>query len=1353
MSVHNTIAKGVFPRPRVLMKKPPASNLRELATHRASAPKGNRDMINTLIELYINRKIVNFNTVENAVTRLASHTKSKPTQEKAIREHDKLVSKYADALPATGRIARQVIEKRKKVLSKVLSITLILFRLAAAGDAEATVSVPGVSGDKAKKAYREKGKKALDVVTGDSPKARRKYGKLEQFYIGSFDLRVSADEEAFLKQMENQMKRRGGTIASTEASDFKKLTSILKSKNVVFAHLMDSTGDSYLEAVYVMNLTASNFNDGKRLEFDPKRIKNKCGDKIAAYYRYTTTELDLTASTFKDAIAKTHYVRDECFLNSIYDFYKDNLLSATKQRNVITREVLLTTIGKTEDEVKQGLSIEDVLPFFVQFRLQLRVFDKFYKLVHKYDPPNRNHHNKTMYCMVTDGHVYTLNHQQTRLRQLEGGEVKAKEEDGGDDDDDLGKKLQVGENYLIREDAEAKPARMIDNIDDILRILKASEDTEQFIKLIHRADNLTDLLYQLTDAGYSPGINFESGRITALKLEFNRRFFLIETQQLIKSAIDGVVVVDDEATYNNMSEAMNDLNNKLFLKSHLSHYTEEDIDLLDAYRTKPICGRLCSSPVGTDRARNLIEVDVSKAYTAAFCEITEIPIFNEFDNFKPYNGEPIEPLNLYIITADLHPLNTQPRNLVYGRYLKPGGVPPAFFKQPSFIKKVNYLKLVDELYAFPISGDAKADVYIKKLIANVNIGLLEKGLNRRTAGYLFKDLTECHHFQAQHGGVVHQIQKVEDKCIVYDKSPLGLDDGLESLGPVVSWKFEQVGEPCFVLVMKAEKQLRNGFRYIKELLLQGHNHKLMQAYDLLAGAGVKVFSVKTDCFVIEAKAEAKARELLTFDKGIGTWRVSKTEDIIFPSDSLQVKPLTDVPVVNHVSRNLEVNDEWNVNELCDMFEANRRVMVRAVFAGSGKSFACKAMEERGHKVLFVCPTNKLVQNNRESGVTLNQFFGVGMSEDGGVTRMSKFNDKPYDVIVFDEIYFASVRMLAKVKRYSELNPDKIVLATGDTDQLESIDLISDSINHDTYMNHCIDTIFPNSVLLKENKRLKTDIDKATLARVKEDIFNEDIPIRDTIRRYFKRTKLVKTATNIAFRNSTCELVAKAVRKNLQKTTDYEEGEKLVCRKYLKLKNQKFNVNFEFTIDRIIGDTFTLIDESTDQAFVLTKDLVQRNFIHSYCRTCHSFQGSSVDEAITIFDTDFYFVTRKWVYTALTRATELSKVFFYVGPPMVTKEVNEDDVLERYLELKVHNYKSQDLKAGRPLAENYVTKQWLFDQYGKTCPGCGDCFRFELYKGRVDGNLTADRIDCEESHHLNNIAPLCTPCNQKKSCWE
>ncbi len=123
-----------------------------------------------------------------------------------------------------------------------------------------------------------------------------------------------------------------------------------------------------------------------------------------------------------------------------------------------------------------------------------------------------------------------------------------------------------------------------------------------------------------------------------------------------------------------------------------------------------------------------------------------------------------------------------------------------------------------------------------------------------------------------------------------------------------------------------------------------------------------------------------------------------------------------------------------------------------------------------------------------------------MSEDGGVTRLSKFDDRPCDVIVFDELYLASVHMLAKVKRYSERNPNKIILPTGDTDQLEAIDLVSDRLNYDAYMNHCIDTIFPNNVLLKENKRLKSEDDKQYFKMLKKDIFIEAIPIKQTLQK-------------------------------------------------------------------------------------------------------------------------------------------------------------------------------------------------------------------------------------------------------------
>ena len=113
---------------------------------------------------------------------------------------------------------------------------------------------------------------------------------------------------------------------------------------------------------------------------------------------------------------------------------------------------------------------------------------------------------------------------------------------------------------------------MIATIDDILQVVRempAPEDPKekQVLTLIHKRDDLTDLLHQFVGAGYSPGVNFESGRITALKLELNKIFCIIQTQQLIKSAIDGVVVVDNEEVYNNMNQAMSTLSSSCFLKT------------------------------------------------------------------------------------------------------------------------------------------------------------------------------------------------------------------------------------------------------------------------------------------------------------------------------------------------------------------------------------------------------------------------------------------------------------------------------------------------------------------------------------------------------------------------------------------------------------------------------------------------------------------------------------------------------------------------------------------------------------------------------------------------------------------
>ena len=125
--------------------------------------------------------------------------------------------------------------------------------------------------------------------------------------------------------------------------------------------MMDYFGSSYLAAIYPLKVRDAHSQLNRA--FIPKKAKNRDTDKIAAYYRFTTTDLDLEAGTFKEAISKNNYTKDECFINSIYDFYSDNLLRSDKKRNVINRAVILKTINKTEENVKEGLSVEDVLLF------------------------------------------------------------------------------------------------------------------------------------------------------------------------------------------------------------------------------------------------------------------------------------------------------------------------------------------------------------------------------------------------------------------------------------------------------------------------------------------------------------------------------------------------------------------------------------------------------------------------------------------------------------------------------------------------------------------------------------------------------------------------------------------------------------------------------------------------------------------------------------------------------------------------------------------------------------------------------------------------------------------------------
>ena len=193
---------------------------------------------------------------------------------------------------------------------------------------------------------------------------------------------------------------------------FETLLAILNTNDVVKKHGLETQSDPP-DMYYIEH---SDILLNKRAEYKPtKSYAKSAGVKTSLRYRYVSTELDLSKETFKQAIEIKNYVDNECWVNSFIDFF-GNLFSVQRQEP-LTRERLLRSINKTEDDMKHGICIDDMLPLYIEYRLSLRVYDYKTNLIFQYDPVIKNKNHKTMYVLQHDGHIYTLNHDLKALAQ------------------------------------------------------------------------------------------------------------------------------------------------------------------------------------------------------------------------------------------------------------------------------------------------------------------------------------------------------------------------------------------------------------------------------------------------------------------------------------------------------------------------------------------------------------------------------------------------------------------------------------------------------------------------------------------------------------------------------------------------------------------------------------------------------------------------------------------------------------------------------------------------------------------------------------------------------------------------
>ena len=215
------------------------------------------------------------------------------------------------------------------------------------------------------------------------------------------------------------------------------------------------------------------------------------------------------------------------------------------------------------------------------------------------------------------------------------------------------------------------------------------------------------------------------------------------------------------------------MHKSIFNEAHKSYYNDVDVEILNECRTIVPNGRFKNISEEIE-VNERCSIDKRKAFTHAGGQIVKIPVFNEFDVWKPYDLKcdfrRLGDYTLYVVQACQGNIFFNKRyNLVYGIHLKKivmrgVAIKILSYKMPSHIHKVKYKKAIDRLLETKISDDEIENNKIQKAILNIMWGLMEKGFNTKTVSRMFDNIKEALNHRDKYGGKIYVLDDVKMSC-------------------------------------------------------------------------------------------------------------------------------------------------------------------------------------------------------------------------------------------------------------------------------------------------------------------------------------------------------------------------------------------------------------------------------------------------------------------------------------------------------------------------------------------------------------------------------------------------------------
>jgi len=189
-----------------------------------------------------------------------------------------------------------------------------------------------------------------------------------------------------------------------------------------------------------------------------------------------------------------------------------------------------------------------------------------------------------------------------------------------------------------------------------------------------------------------------------------------------------------------------------------------------------------------------------------------------------------------------------------------------------------------------------------------------------------------------------------------------------------------------------------------------------------------------------------------------------------------------------------------------------------------------------------------------------------------------------------------------------------------------------------------------------------------------------------------------------------------------------------------------NYTYRIRLDPKDWDHFILIDEAPNGEVKVRvpNDVIVSHFWLPYSNTVHSAQGMSIKEPFVIMDMHLEWVTKNWLYTAASRATQWDHIHFLdetLWNPCPDHEARTAAAK------MVESSKAADRAKGWKVdTSDFITVEWILNEYKRVHGLCCECHVHMSFEAGFDNKVSVDRLINSQPHTVCNCRLVCkAPC--------